>query len=283
MEKLREALGARPSLRRIGFEAGRVTFAQWQQLGKDVAAAAEWVPTENVVETLRMVKDDGEVAAIRRAIALAESAFATTVPLLRPGMQEREIALELEFAMRRAGADDRAFETIVASGAQGARPHHTPNERPLVAGDFVTIDWGAQSDGYCSDITRTVGIARIATEQRDVYAIVLEAQRRAIAAIAPGRNGKEIDAVARDYITSHGHGDAFGHSLGHALGRSVHDGPGFSMRTESLILKPGMVLTVEPGIYLENWGGIRIEEDILVTESGCEILTTLPNALEVLG
>ena len=145
----------------------------------------------------------------------------------------------------------------------------------------MTIDWGATVNGYNSDITRTYAIEAVTGKQRDIYAVVLEAQCRAIAAIAPGRNGKEIDAVARDYITEQGYGEAFGHSLGHSLGRSVHDGPGFSVRSDTLILSPGMVMTVEPGIYLEGWGGLRLEEDVLVTADGCEILTHLPNTLEV--
>jgi len=234
------------------------------------------------VETLRLVKDTDEIALIRHAIAVAEAAFLSVKPLLIAGTREQDFALELEFAMRRGGAEATAFETIVASGALGAHPHHHAGTRPLTVGDFVTIDWGASVNGYCSDITRTVAIGAVTPKQRDIYAIVLEAQQKAIAAIRPGKTGKQIDAVARDFIASKGYGDAFGHSLGHALGRSVHDGPGFSVRTESLILQPGMVLTVEPGIYLEEWGGVRVEEDILVTDTGCEILTHLPNALEVL-
>lgn len=284
-EALKETLTARPGLQRLGFEAGRLTYAQWQKLAGEYPAPREWVPTENLVEDLRLIKDDREIAAIRRAIAVAEAAFETIKPRLRPGVEEREVALELEFAMRRGGSQDRSFETIVASGAQGARPHHTPNDRPLVSGDLVTLDWGAVVDGYASDITRTVGIGRITEKQRQVHEAVRESQRRAIAAIRHGRTGKEVDSVARDYLTSQGYGEAFGHSLGHSIGRSVHDStaPALSQRGEEFVLKPGMVLTVEPGVYLENWGGVRIEEDVLVTEDGCEILTSLPNALEVYG
>lgn len=281
-EALQNILKERPGLRRLGFEAGHVTVAQWEAFRK-LAPEIEWVATTDLVGTLRLVKDDGEVGKIRQAIAVAEAAFESVKPLLQPNTREQDFAIELEFAMRRGGAESVAFDTIVASGALGAHPHHHAGLRPLATGDFVTIDWGATVDGYNSDITRTYAIGRVSEKQREVYAVVLEAQQRAIAAVRPGKTGKEIDAVARDFITERGYGDAFGHGLGHSLGRSVHDGPGFSARADTLLLQPGMVLTVEPGIYLENWGGVRVEEDILVTEDGCEILTHLPNALEVLG
>ena len=281
-EALQTVLTARPHLGRVGFESGHVTFAQWEGF-KSLVPTVEWVGTIEIVETLRRVKDAEEVAKIRYAIQIAETAFESVKHLLIPGTREQDFALELEYAMRRGGAEAAAFETIVASGALGAYPHHHAGLRPFVLGDFVTIDWGARADGYNSDITRTYALGHVTSKQREVYAAVLEAQQRAIAAIRPGKTGKEIDAVARDFLTERGYGDAFGHSLGHSLGRSVHDGPGFSVRTEKLILQPGMVLTVEPGVYLENWGGVRIEEDILVTETGCEVLTHLPNGLEVLA
>jgi len=281
-EALQNVLKERPGVRRLGFESGHVTVSQWEAFRK-LVPDVEWFGTMDVVGTLRLVKDADEIGKIRRAIAVAEAAFESVKPLLQPSTREQDFAIELEFAMRRGGAEGVAFDTIVASGALGAHPHHHAGPRPLATGDFVTIDWGATVDGYNSDITRTYAIGRTSEKQREVYAVVLEAQQRAIAAIKPGKTGKEIDAVARDFITERGYGDAFGHGLGHSLGRSVHDGPGFSARAETLILQPGMVLTVEPGIYLENWGGVRVEEDILVTEDGCEILTHLPNALEVLA
>jgi len=281
-EALQNVLKERPALRRLGFESGHVTVSQWEAFRKLVPDIA-WVGTTDIVETLRLVKDADEIGKIRRAIAVAEAAFESVKPLLQPSTREQDFAIELEFAMRRGGAEGVAFATIVASGALGAHPHHHAGPRPLATGDFVTIDWGATVNGYNSDITRTYAIGRADEKQREVYAVVLEAQQRAIAAIRPGKTGKEIDAVARDFITERGYGEAFGHGLGHSLGRSVHDGQGFSPRADTLILQGGMVITVEPGIYLENWGGVRVEEDILVTEDGCEILTHLPNALEVLG
>ncbi len=280
-EALKTILEARPGVRRLGFEASQVTVSQWETF-RALVPDLEWTPTKDMVETLRLVKDDAEIALIKDAITVAETAMRTVKPLLTPGTREQDFALELEFAMRRLGASGAAFDTIVASGLNGAHPHHHAGERPMAAGDFVTIDWGATVAGYNSDITRTYALQSVTDKQREIYGIVLEAQRLAIAAIKPGKTGQEIDAVARDYIASHGCGAAFGHSLGHSLGRSVHDGPGFSIRSSELVLKPGMVMTVEPGIYLEGWGGLRLEEDILVTEDGCEILTHLPNALEVL-
>jgi len=282
-EALHNALIAHPYWKRIGFEAGHVTVAQWRKLEAENPAPVQWTPAENMVETLRLVKDVGEVDTIRQAIAIAEAAFVQIRPFLKAGTTEREIALELEFAMRRGGADGAAFDTIVASGPQGARPHHTPNGRALEPGDFVTVDWGASVGGYNSDITRTVAMGHVSERQQSVYEAVRASQRLAIAAIAPGRNGKEIDAVARDYLTSQELGKAFGHGLGHGLGRHVHDGGGLSVRMESFVLRAGMVLTVEPGVYLEDWGGVRLEEDILVTDGGCEVLTHLPNTLEIVG
>lgn len=282
-EALKAVLDARPTLKTIGFEAARVTVAAWEKW-KETAPDMDWKATEDIVETLRLVKDAGEIAQIRAAIDMAETAWEAVKPHLSAGIRERDFALELEFAMRQGGADGMAFPPIVASGPQGARPHHAPNERILEIGDFVTIDWGANVGGYNSDITRTVLIGAEPThKQREVYGLVLEAQKRAIDAIAPGRNGKEIDAAARDFLSEQGYGEAFAHSLGHSLGRATHDGGSLSVRSESLILAPGMVLTIEPGIYLDGWGGVRIEEDVVVTETGCAVLTRLPNALERVG
>ncbi len=281
-DALKAVLEARPGVKRLGFEANTVTVSQFESL-RALVPGLEWIPTKDIVETLRLVKDAEEIALIQNAITVAETAMETVKPLLRPGIREQDFALELEFAMRKLGASGAAFDTIVASGTNGAHPHHHAGPRPLVAGDFVTIDWGATVNGYNSDITRTYAIEAVTEKQREVYAVVLEAQQRAIAAIRPGKTGKEIDAIARDYLTEQGYGEAFGHSLGHSLGRSVHDGPGFSVRSDTLVLSPGMVMTVEPGVYLEGWGGLRLEEDVMVTENGCEVLTHLPNRLELLS
>lgn len=280
-DALKSVLEARSGITRLGFEANTVTVSQLDAF-QSLVPELQWTATADVIETLRLVKDAGEIALIKNAIMVAETAMEQVKPLLKPGIREQDFAMELEFAMRRLGASGAAFDTIVASGTNGAHPHHSAGPRPLAAGDFVTVDWGATVNGYNSDLTRTYVLGAATEKQREIYEIVWEAQRRAIAAIKSGKTGQEIDAVARDFISQRGYGDAFGHSLGHSLGRSVHDGPGFSVRSEKLVLAPGMVMTVEPGIYLEGWGGLRLEEDILVTEDGCEILTHLPNALEVL-
>ncbi|MGQ9540179.1 MAG: M24 family metallopeptidase [Armatimonadota bacterium] len=266
-------------LRKIGFEAHHVTVKSlegWREKYSELGV--EWVPTNGVVENLRMVKDAQEIASIRNACGIADAAFQHIQLFLQPETVEIDVAMELEFFMRRQGARRPAFESIVASGENSAIPHAEVSERRFQPGDFVTLDFGAEVDGYCSDVTRTVVIGRATTEQRRIYETVLEAQLRAIEAIKPGVKGADIDAIARQVITDAGYGDYFTHSLGHSLGLMVHDGDGFSQKSE-LVLEPGMVLTVEPGIYIEGFGGVRIEDDVLVTEEGAEVLTHSPKHL----
>ncbi|HEY3332115.1 MAG TPA: aminopeptidase P family protein [Capsulimonadaceae bacterium] len=273
IDELVRVLGSYKPSSRIGFETS-VSYAQLKAWKSKAPNSLRWRPANGIVERLRAVKDAGEIDAIRRAVAIAEQAFDDVAGHLLAGTTEREYALELDTAMRRRGADRVSFDTIVASGENGANPHYTPADRAFESGDLVTIDWGAEINGYCSDLTRTVLIpGKAATEsQIKVHDIVLKAKELATAAIAPGLTGKAIDAIARDYIASHGYGDNFGHSLGHALGRVVHDGPALSSRSD-VVLTSGMVVTVEPGIYIEGWGGVRIEEDVLVTATGAEVLS----------
>ena len=280
-DALAQEIGKLAGVAKLGFEKNDVTYGLWESWSEAIPDSVGLVTTSDAVENLRQIKDLDEVDAIRKAIDIAQNAFLAVKHLLAPGTQERAFARALEDAMRDLGATAPSFDTIVAGGPQGARPHHHANNRTFVDGDLVTIDWGAIVDGYCSDITRAVLIGptgQATAKQEQIHALVLEAQRRAIAAIKPGKTGKEIDAVARDFLTEQGYGEAFSHSLGHSLGLEVHDGPGFSTRSD-LVLAPGMVLTVEPGIYLAGWGGARIEEDVLVTESGCEVLTSLPQSI----
>jgi len=258
--------------RRLGYEADTVTMSCFRELRAGTDRRTSLRSTKGLVETLRRVKDSGEIELIRRAAEIADSALEVVLPRIKTGMSEKELALLVDTTLRRLGADREAFESIAASGPNSACPHASPTDRLIERGDLVKLDFGARYRGYNSDITRTVCVGAPDARQKEIHNIVLEAQLTAIDAIAPGKTGKEIDAVARDFIASRGYGESFGHGLGHALGIAVHDGPGFS-RTSEIVCEPGMVFTVEPGIYIEGWGGVRIEDDVLVTDSGAQVLT----------
>ena len=264
-------------VRRVAFEAADVSYGLYQELAK--TEGIELLPVKDWVQTLRAVKTPEELAAIRRAVAIGDAAFAALPSLLRPGISERELAA----FMRTHGAEDVAFPPIVAGGPNGAMPHAIPGEqilvgreahdRALVPGEPIVLDFGAQVDGYSSDLTRTICIGQPGDRFREIHAIVLAAQRAAEAAIRPGMLGKEADAIARQVIMDAGYGEAFGHGLGHGVGLDVHELPGAGPRGE-LALEPGMTVTVEPGIYQPGWGGVRIEDLVVVTDSGIEVLTT---------
>ncbi len=276
VEALAESLHARDTLTKIGFEDEHVTVKQMRGWRKAAPESVRWIPASGLVEKLRLVKDEGEIAAIKNAVRIAEAAFAAVQDKLTPGVSERDYALELEFTMRRMGAESPSFDTIVASGPNGAYPHHHAGERQFEAGDLVTIDWGAKASGYCSDITRTVAIpgAPVNETLRKIHAIVLEAKERSSAACTAGADGKYVDDVARDYIKEQGYGPEFKHGLGHSLGRDVHDGNTVSQRSAGHKLAPGVITTIEPGIYIDGLGGVRIEEDVLVTKDGPVVLST---------
>lgn len=263
-------------IERVGFEADYLPFAQVQKL-TEALRPVELVPVESI-DRIRWVKDQEEQTRITRAVEIADSAFAHVLEYLRPGVTEQEIAIELEYFMRRQGATKPAFDTIVASGPRSALPHGRASERVLERGDLVTLDFGAVYGGYCSDCTRTVVLGKATEEQRKIYTIVLEAQEKALAALRPGVQGKEVDRVARSFIAERGYGEHFGHGLGHSVGLAIHETPTLSTREEN-VLEPGMVLTVEPGIYLPGWGGVRIEDLAVVTEDGCRVLTKAPKTL----
>jgi Xaa-Pro aminopeptidase len=261
----------------LAVESEFVTLATSESLGKKLDGVA-LKPVSEMVHPLRRVKDEGEIAAIREACGIVDRAFDFLLTLLKPGLPERELAAELEYYMKKQGAEREAFETIVVSGPNSALPHGRPSSRALEPGDLITFDFGARVRRYPSDLTRTVVLGAATAKQREVYQVVLDAQLAAIAAIRPGADGKAIDSVARDIITKAGYGDQFSHGLGHGLGLHIHDHVAFSQRSE-VKLEAGMVVTVEPGIYLEGWGGIRIEDDVLVTETGGELLTHAPKHL----
>ncbi|MEN6519980.1 MAG: Xaa-Pro peptidase family protein [Armatimonadota bacterium] len=258
--------------KRLGFEPNCVTYSTHLELRRVVSKNTRLIGVKGMVEKLRMVKDSGEIDAIKRAVVVADKCFSHVVSWVKPGMTEREIALEMDTYMRKLGAEKESFDTIVAAGPNAACPHHQPTGDVLKEGQMLKMDFGALVDGYCSDLTRTIFMGEPDERQREVYNVVLDAQMAAIHAIKPGVKGSEIDTIAREHIKSEGYGDYFGHGLGHSIGLTVHDGDGFSQRS-SIVLEPGMVITVEPGIYVEDWGGVRIEDDIVVTESGVEVLT----------
>jgi len=266
---------------RISYEGDFLTVDEFG-LYRQFLADHEWVAASGLVEGLRMIKDEGEVAAMRRAAAVADQAWAKILPLIKPGAAERDVALELEYQMKRLGAQALAFDIIVASGVRSALPHGRASEKLIEHGDLLTCDFGAQVGGYCSDMTRTVAVGAVSEEQRKIYNIVLEAQKRGVAACRAGMTGKALDDVCRDYIRDHGYGDKFGHGTGHGVGLFIHEGPKVNPRGEAEVLKAGMVVTMEPGIYLPGWGGVRIEDMLLVQDGGCESLSQSPKELIVL-
>ena len=230
------------------------------------------------VAELRQVKDAVELALIRKAIRRAEEAFRELKPRIRPGATEQELGLRLEMLIREQGSRRAAFDIIVASGRNGAMPHASVSGRRLRAGDLVTVDFGAEADGYYSDITRTVCVGRPNDRQRQVHDLVLCAQQAAIHAVRPGRACAEVDREARSLIEQAGHGKQFGHATGHGIGLMVHEAPTVSALSKANV-REGMVFTVEPGVYIPGWGGVRIEDMVLVTERGHRVLTSLPRDL----
>ena len=266
------------SYEKVAIQANHVTFAQRSALAKKIGAR-NLVPVEDGLIKLRSVKDEPELAAIRKALKIQEEAYRRTIAWLKPGLTEQQIAAYLEYQMRSLGADRPSFPTIIAADANASLPHAVPGTRKIKKGGMLLIDWGARWNGYCSDLTRVIGIGKMPPKIREIYQIVLEAQQVAINAIKPGKPLKEIDAVARKVIENAGYGPYFGHSLGHGLGLNIHELPTLSSRSEG-VLKPGHVITVEPGIYLPGVGGVRIEDDVLVTAKGRRVLSQLPTDLE---
>ncbi len=257
----------------LGCEGDYLTQQQFTALGEKFGEGV--IPLYGRVEELRRIKDETEIECIFRAADLSDRAFKHVLPLLREGVSEGELALELEFFMRREGAAGVAFPLIVASGPRSAMPHGRASDRRLSAGDMVIMDFGPILDSYCSDMTRTVAVGRADKKMGDVYRIVLEAQLAGIMAVREGVRASEVDGAARAVIEGYGFGKNFGHSTGHGLGLQIHENPRLSSRDET-VLKKGMVVTVEPGIYLPGLGGVRIEDTVLVMEKGCRVLNSSP-------
>ncbi len=250
----------------VGYEAEHISVSYFRQFRRNIPKQIKLKSTSGFVENLRAVKDDYEISLIRNAASITDATFSTIIGTIKIGMTESEVASLIDFTMRNLGADREAFETIAACGTNAAKPHATPSSNKIKNGNMLKLDFGAKFKHYCSDITRTIFLGKATYEFKDIYSIVKVAQEKAIDAIKPGILGSDIDSIARNYIASKGYGDNFGHGLGHALG------PAFT-QSSKLILKPGMVVTVEPGIYIEGWGGIRIEDDVLITDTGYEIIT----------
>lgn len=269
------------SLGRCGFEAGRLIYADYDRL-RTTLPAVTWVPTLDMVEQLRARKDAAEIDAIRRAMLIADAAFHDFTQWIEPGMIERDVAARLEQFQRIQGGDRKPSETVVASGTRTSFAHGLASDRTIGTNEPVMIDIGIVIDGYTSDLTRTVFLGKPPDEFKKIYQIVLDAQARAIEGLRPGMLGREIDALARQYIDEQGYGAYFGHGLGHSLGLEIHEKPVLST-LGAVPIEPGMVVTVEPGIYLPGRYGVRTEDVVVVTDTGCEVLTTSEHELQLIG
>jgi Xaa-Pro aminopeptidase len=265
---------------RLGFDDEHLSVKSHARLRELVPSGVELVAAGGLVEDLRMVKDPEEVERIRAAALLADAALERVLERGLAGRTELEVAFDLETEVRRMGASGPSFPSIIASGAHGALPHAEPRDVEIPEGVLVTIDWGAQLDGYASDCTRTYATGPISDRDRDVYDLVQRAQAAGLAAVRPGPTGREVDAVAREIIDDAGHAEHFGHGLGHGVGLEVHEGPRLSRKGE-VALAPGQIVTVEPGVYVPGEVGVRIEDLVAVTESGHDVLSTLPKDLTI--
>ncbi|MGF9699027.1 M24 family metallopeptidase [Paenibacillus sp. MABNR03] len=280
MESVRELL-ASANIKEVGFEQDTVTFGTHASYA-EALQSIELKAVSGIVEQLRIFKDEDEIAVMQRAADLADVTFSHVLQFAKPGMTEREVDLEMEFFMRKHGATSSSFDTIVASGERSAMPHGVASSKVIGQNELITFDFGALLDGYCSDLTRTIATGTPVPELRKIYDIVLEAQLHTLENLKPGMTGREADALARDIIAGYGYGDQFGHSTGHGLGMEVHEAPRLSKLSDD-VLKPGMVVTVEPGIYIDGLGGVRIEDDVVITETGIHILTKSDKKFTVIG
>ena len=269
-----KALGTK----RLGFESARLSCLQFQRLKEELKKArisVSLVPTENIIEEIRMIKEEGEIEAIRKSLALSETVFETIASDLCLGVSEKKLAWALEKELREQGAEALAFPPIVASGPNSAFPHAVPTDRSVSVGEPILFDWGVRLNGYCSDISRTLFLGEPDPFFKTVYQVVKDAQFLAIEAIKPGVSTQAVDGVARDYITEKGFGDYFGHGLGHGVGLAVHEKPHLSPH-RPMTLEVGMVTTVEPGIYIPKRGGVRLENMVVVQPEGAAVLNHYP-------
>lgn len=268
------------NLNNLGFEEDFITYHQYMEFSKELDPI-ELIPLDGVISSLRKIKDEEEIKYIRQAAHIADEAFLHICNYMRPGIAEKHVALELETFMKKEGASGTSFDTIVASGIRSSLPHGVASDKLLEKGDFVTLDFGCIYNGYCSDMTRTIVLGKANERQKEIYHIVLKAQQKALVAIKPGITGIEADKVARDFITSCGYGEYFGHGLGHGVGLEIHENPRLAPIGDE-VLKEGMIVTDEPGIYIPDFGGVRIEDLLMITESGNKVLSKSPkNLIEI--
>ncbi len=269
----------RRRLRRVGFDPGRMTHAAFLAFREGLPPAMELAPASGLVEQLRMIKSAAEIEAIRSSVRLASKAFDKAIRRAKPGVREMELAAEIDYRMRRLGAERPSFDTIVASGPRSALPHAAPTSKPLAANELLLIDMGAQQAGYASDMTRMAFLGSPGEKTKQLYAAVQEAQQAAVDSIRPGRTTGTVDKAARDILKQHQLDALFVHATGHGVGLEIHEPPRIG-RGARQPLAAGMVITVEPGVYMNGFGGIRIEDTVVVTENGCEVLT--PTSKELL-
>jgi Xaa-Pro aminopeptidase len=284
-DKLAEVLAA-AKVSRVGFEANFTAFGQIHAIDKALKdlkggpVKVELVPVENVMTNIRKVKDDHEIDLIRKSVGVAEEAFEAIRSEIKVGQSENHLAGLLVFELRSRGASDSSFPCIVAAGANSSLPHYRPGETLVQRDQPLLIDWGALYKGYCSDLTRTLMVGRVSPKVKQIYKVVYEAQQAAIKFLRPGVTTMQADRVARDVIEKAGFGKQFGHGLGHGIGREIHELPTLRKTGGEEELRPGMIVTVEPGVYLPGEGGVRIEDDVLITHSGCEVLSSLDRTFE---
>jgi Xaa-Pro aminopeptidase len=276
-----ESGGAKPwgGDQRIGIQAEHMPVAERASIARRVGPKRV-VDTTGLVNTLRVIKDASEIDLIRKAIKIQEAALKAVLPTIKPGQTEQEIAARLEMEMKTRGSSEPGFQTIVAAGANSSLPHYRPAEKKTAKNNTLLIDWGAVYKGYHGDMTRSFALGKWPKKIEEIFKVVLEAQQASAAALAPGKTTKEIDQVARSIIEKAGFGDYFGHGLGHGLGLNGHEDPRLTNMLSGSQLRPGMVVTVEPGIYLPGEGGVRIEDDYVLTEKGAERLCSLPKTLD---
>ncbi len=265
---------------RVGFEEQYVSYSQYLALRKQLPRV-RLIATADIVENLTLVKDPSELEAIKEAVRISDKVFAEILSFIRPGVSESDVAARISYLHKMHGADGDAFECIVASGERGALPHARATSKRIKRGELVTLDFGCSVRGYNSDLTRTVAVGRVNARQRRIYNVVLDAQRAAIAEAHGGMPARELDAIARDRIVAAGFGKYFVHSLGHGLGLRVHERPRVSFLSKES-LTSGSVITIEPGIYINGFGGVRIEDDVVLTPTGCHVLNTAPKELIVI-